>query len=107
MEVKDQAAVEELCNSNPRFRMLYEEHQILEKELTVFEEKMYLSPDEEIERKKLMRSSLLPKSSTKKAVRSASPVMSSIPTVFSPWALPNPWLFSKTRLDLWIATRIF
>lgn len=55
MEATEQTTVEELCNSNPRFRMLYEEHLILEKELNGFEQKVYLTPDEEVERKKVQK----------------------------------------------------
>jgi uncharacterized protein YdcH (DUF465 family) len=55
MEATAQTTVEELCSSNPRFRMLYEEHLILEKELIGFEEKVYLTPDEEVERKKVQK----------------------------------------------------
>ena len=55
MEATEQTTVDELCSSNPRFRMLYEEHLILEKELTDFKAKVYLTPDEEIERKKVQK----------------------------------------------------
>ena len=55
MEATAQTTVEELCNTNPRFRMLYEEHLILEKELTSFKGKSFLTPDEEIERKKVQK----------------------------------------------------
>ena len=55
MEATAQTTVEELCNTNPRFRMLYEEHLLLEKELTGFEGKSFLTPDEEVERKKVQK----------------------------------------------------
>lgn len=66
MEEADLTVVEELCNNNPRFRMLYEEHLILEKELTDFEEKVYLTPDEEIARKKVQKLKLAGKDEMQK-----------------------------------------
>lgn len=66
MEAADLTVVEELCNSNPRFRMLYEEHLILEKELTDFEEKVYLTPDEEVARKKVQKLKLAGKDEMQK-----------------------------------------
>jgi uncharacterized protein YdcH (DUF465 family) len=55
MEERDQELVRELWDNNPRFRKLYEEHQLLEKELDNLSEKSYLSPDEEIEKKKMQK----------------------------------------------------
>ena len=55
MEERDQELVRELWDNNPRFRKLYEEHQLLEKELDNLSEKSYLSPDEELEKKKMQK----------------------------------------------------
>jgi uncharacterized protein YdcH (DUF465 family) len=55
MEEKDQTLVHELFDSNPRFRMLFEEHRLLEKELRQFEDRPFLSPEEEFEKKKLQK----------------------------------------------------
>lgn len=55
MEEREQELVRELWDNNPRFRKLYEEHQLLEKELDNLSEKSYLSPDEEIEKKKMQK----------------------------------------------------
>ncbi len=55
MEEKDQTLVHELFDSNPRFRMLFEEHRLLEKELRQFEDRPYLTPEEEFEKKKMQK----------------------------------------------------
>lgn len=58
MEEKEQAnhqLVQQLFDENPRFRLLYEEHRLLEKELQKLDQKPYLTPDEEIERKKVQK----------------------------------------------------
>jgi len=55
MEERDQNLVRELWDSNPRFRKLYEEHQLLEKELDTLNDKSFLSADEEVEKKKMQK----------------------------------------------------
>lgn len=55
MEYNDNIQVQELCDNNPRFRQLYEEHRILEKELDNLNRKGFLSPAEEIEKKKIQK----------------------------------------------------
>lgn len=45
----DQNVLQDLLNSNPRFRMLYEEHSLFEKRLAEFDKKGFLSPQEEVE----------------------------------------------------------
>ena len=55
MEERDQELVRELWDNNPRFRKLYEELKLLEKELDNLSEKSYLSPDEELEKKKMQK----------------------------------------------------
>lgn len=55
MEERDQDLVRDLWDNNPRFRKLYEEHQLLEKELTNLSEKSFLSPEEEVEKKKMQK----------------------------------------------------
>jgi uncharacterized protein YdcH (DUF465 family) len=45
----DQNVLQGLLDTNPRFRMLYEEHSLFEKRLSEFEGKPYLSPQEEVE----------------------------------------------------------
>lgn len=55
MEEKDQSLVQQLFDGNPRFRLLYEEHQVLEKELNQLNTKSFLTPDEEIEKRKVQK----------------------------------------------------
>jgi hypothetical protein len=50
-----QDLVQRLFDGNPRFRLLYEEHMLLEKELGKLDQKAYLTPDEELERKKVQK----------------------------------------------------
>ena len=55
MDEKDQALVEQLVDRNARFRMLYEEHLLLEKELEQIDQKVFLTPEEEFDRKKVQK----------------------------------------------------
>jgi uncharacterized protein YdcH (DUF465 family) len=55
MTVSEDVLVETLCNENPRFRKLYEEHQLLEKQLNEMDQKPFLTADEELERKKVQK----------------------------------------------------
>jgi uncharacterized protein YdcH (DUF465 family) len=69
MEAKEQSLVEQLCNSNPRFRMLYEEHALLEKELRELDEKGFLTQEEEVERKKVQKLKLAGKDEMERILR--------------------------------------
>ena len=55
MDLSNQDLVQQLFDANPRFRLLYEEHELLEKELKKLDQKTYLTPDEELERKKVQK----------------------------------------------------
>jgi len=55
MEDYDQTLIQQLCDGNPRFRLLYEEHLLLEKELDSLNQKHYLSPEETVEKKKVQK----------------------------------------------------
>ena len=55
MEELDQSRVRQLVDENPRFRMLYEEHLLLEKELLSLDSRPYLSADDELERRKIQK----------------------------------------------------
>jgi len=55
MEERDQELVRDLWDNNPRFRKLFEEHQLLEKELNNYGDKSFLSPEEELEKKKMQK----------------------------------------------------
>lgn len=58
MEEKDQSLVQQLFDGSPRFRLLYEEHQLLEKELAQFNSKPFLTPEEEFEKRKMQKMKL-------------------------------------------------
>lgn len=62
----DQNVLQTLLDSNPRFRMLYEEHIIFEKQLSEFEKKGYLSPQEELEKNKVKKMKLAGKDAMEK-----------------------------------------
>ena len=55
MEQKDQALIQQLCEENPRFRLLWEEHVIFEKQLRQWDDRVYLSPEEEIDRHRVQK----------------------------------------------------
>ena len=69
MEEKDQALVRQLVDTNPRFRMLFEEHRLLEKELDKFDQRPFLTPDEEMERKKVQKLKLAGKDEMERILR--------------------------------------
>lgn len=55
MENYDRTLIQQLFDGNPRFRLLYEEHLLLEKELNNLNQKSYLTTDEEVEKKKVQK----------------------------------------------------
>ena len=55
MEQKDQGLIEKLCEENPRFRLLYEEHILFEKQLRALDERVYLSAEEEMDRRRMQK----------------------------------------------------
>lgn len=67
----DQNILQTLLNSNPRFRMLYEEHSLFEKRLTEFEKKGFLSPQEEFEIANVKKMKLAGKDEMERIVASA------------------------------------
>lgn len=79
MEEYDQSVLQRLCDSNARFRMLYEEHLLLEKDLQELDEKAYLSTSEALERKKVQKLKLAGKDEMERILRSfqqeTSPMM--------------------------------
>jgi uncharacterized protein YdcH (DUF465 family) len=50
-----QEDITQLAAENPHFRMLYEQHQIYEKQLKNYDDSNYLSADDEVERKKIQK----------------------------------------------------
>jgi uncharacterized protein YdcH (DUF465 family) len=55
MQEQDRVLVEKLVNENPRFRKLFEEHQLFENQLEQFEDRPHLTPDDELEQKKIKK----------------------------------------------------
>ena len=55
MEQKDQALIQKLCEENPRFRLLYEEHVLFEKQLRALDDRVYLTPEEEMDRRRMQK----------------------------------------------------
>lgn len=70
MEEKDQTLVQVLFDSNPRFRLLFEEHRLLEKELTQFEGRPFLSAEEEREKKNMQKMKLAGKDEMEQIIAS-------------------------------------
>ncbi|BCA79850.1 YdcH family protein [Desulfuromonas sp. AOP6] len=55
MQQDSQSLVQSLFDQNPRFRLLYEEHRLLEKDLDSLTRKSFLTPEEELEKRKLQK----------------------------------------------------
>jgi uncharacterized protein YdcH (DUF465 family) len=69
MEQKDQTLIQKLCEENPRFRLLYEEHVIFEKQLRELDDRVYLSPEEEMDRRRMQKLKLAGKDEMESLVR--------------------------------------
>ena len=59
--MKEQEIAEKLLKENEEFRKVSEEHHKLDDILAEMDRKVYLTPEEEIERKKLQKQKLLKK----------------------------------------------
>jgi len=55
MEHREEQAIVSLLDKDPELKSFYDEHQELEKQLAVFQHKHYLSPEEEIEMKRIQK----------------------------------------------------
>ncbi|HLK11053.1 MAG TPA: DUF465 domain-containing protein [Candidatus Binatia bacterium] len=55
MEKKDEELIRSLFDREPELRRYYDEHVDLERRLGGFQQKHYLTPDEEIEKKRLQK----------------------------------------------------
>ena len=55
MEEKDEALIRSLLEREPELRQYYDEHVDLERRLGAFAQKLYLTPEEEIEKKRLQK----------------------------------------------------
>ncbi|MEX0806998.1 MAG: DUF465 domain-containing protein [Deltaproteobacteria bacterium] len=61
MENSEKMAIVSLLDRDPELKQYYEEHQELEKKLDQFQSKLHLSPDEEVEKKRLQKMKLVGK----------------------------------------------
>jgi uncharacterized protein YdcH (DUF465 family) len=61
MEMREEQVIASLLDKDPELKKYYEEHQELEKKLLEFQHKHHLSPDEEIEKKRLQKLKLVGK----------------------------------------------
>jgi uncharacterized protein YdcH (DUF465 family) len=55
MELKDEQTIVSLLDKDPELRKYYEEHRELEKQLADFQHKHHLTPEEEVEMKKIQK----------------------------------------------------
>ena len=55
MENKEEQAIVSLLDKDPELKRFYDEHQELEKQLAVFQHKLHLSSEEEIEMKRIQK----------------------------------------------------
>lgn len=61
MGMSEEDKIAELAGKDPDFRSLVQEHRTLDEKLKEFDRKVYLTPDEEIERKRLQKLKLAKK----------------------------------------------
>jgi hypothetical protein len=71
MEQVDRAVVEQLVNENSRFRKLYEEHELFEKELQQLAGRPRLTSEDEVQRKKIQKLKLVGKDEMNKILVNA------------------------------------
>jgi uncharacterized protein YdcH (DUF465 family) len=69
MAEKDMDLIQRLSEENPRFRKLHEEHMLFEKQLQKLDERNYLSPEEDLERKKIRKLKLAGKDEMESILR--------------------------------------
>lgn len=68
----DQTLLHNLIENNPRFRMLYEEHVLFEKQLSEMDKKGYLSAQDEMEVNKIKKLKLVGKDEMEKILQSVT-----------------------------------
>ena len=61
MEAREEQVIVSLLDKDPELKKYYEEHQQLEKRLAEFHHKHYLSPEEEVEMKRIQKLKLVGK----------------------------------------------
>ncbi len=65
----DQTLLQNLTETNPRFRMLYEEHSLFEKQLSEYDKKGILSSDEEVDKNKVKKMKLAGRDEMEKIIQ--------------------------------------
>ncbi|HMA80511.1 MAG TPA: DUF465 domain-containing protein [Candidatus Binatia bacterium] len=55
MDLKDEQTIVSLLDKDPELKKFYDEHRELEKQLAEFQHKHHLSPEEEVEMKKIQK----------------------------------------------------
>jgi uncharacterized protein len=61
MEAREEQVIVSLLDKDPELKKYYEEHQQLEKKLAEFHHKHHLSPEEEVEMKRIQKLKLVGK----------------------------------------------
>lgn len=61
MEPREEEMIASVVDRDPELRKYYEEHLELEKRLDVLNSRMHLSPEEEVEKKRLQKQKLIGK----------------------------------------------
>jgi uncharacterized protein YdcH (DUF465 family) len=69
MEVSEEALRERLRRENPEFQKLEQEHRKLDSQLLNFELHVYLTPEEELERRRLQKLKLAAKDKITELIR--------------------------------------
>ncbi len=69
MAKKNMELIQRLSEENPRFRKLHEEHLLFEKQLQDLDERAYLTPEEDLERKKIQKLKLAGKDEMESILR--------------------------------------
>ncbi len=68
----EQNLLETLIENNSRFRMLYEEHSLFEKQLSEYDKKVFLTPQEELEKNKVKKMKLVGKDEMKRIMQAVT-----------------------------------
>ena len=61
MEMKEEHAIVSLLDKDPELKKFYDEHRELEKKLAEFQHKHHLTPEEEVEMKRIQKLKLIGK----------------------------------------------
>ena len=68
----DQALLDKLMNENPEFKKLYNEHAALKNQVEEMNQRKFLSPEEELEKKNIQKQKLMYKDQLSKIVQEHS-----------------------------------